>query len=133
MGYKIYCAIWRENDTNHWKICKRDKRHARRVLASKSLGLLLKMWNIIFKKIYVNQWIFFLQKNQRFIVNNRNSIINFFSETSFSCLSDWVCLTLSNLNPGSTVSYSAVWVYPLSTRLQGWPVLACILHSTGSN
>ncbi len=39
-------------------------------------------------------------------------------------MSDWLCLTLWKLNPGSTVSYSAVWVYPLCTRLQGWPVLA---------
>ena len=44
----------------------------------------------------------------------------FFSETSFSCLSDWLCLTLWKLNPDSTVSYSAVWVYPLRRASRGW-------------
>ncbi len=33
-----------------------------------------------------------------------------------------------------TVSYSAVWVYPLYTRLQGWPVLAfCTLRVRTEN
>jgi hypothetical protein len=52
----------------------------------------------------------------------------FFSvETSFSCL-DWIVYMPhhSKLNTGSMIGYSAVWVYPLRTHLQG---LIKSLHS----
>ncbi len=52
-----------------------------------------------------------------------NTKIFFFSSsvTSFSCL-EWTgyAPTLWKLNPGSTVSYSAVWVYPLWLFSRGW-------------
>ncbi len=38
--------------------------------------------------------------------SGNTKIFVFFSETSFSCLSNWLCLTFWKLNPGSTVSYS---------------------------
>ena len=38
----------------------------------------------------------------------------------FMSMSDWLCLTLWKLNPGSTVSYAAVWVYPLWLASWGW-------------
>ncbi len=48
------------------------------------------------------------------------NFVFFLCDIIFMSISVWLCLTLWQLNPGSMVSYSTVWVYPLWLASLGW-------------